>query len=208
MPRRITDLTIFEVSAVDKGAGENCRVMLSKRDEPTGAEMLTNEVVSKALRAASAADLPDCIEKLFDAGFDPTKVIVDLLNSRIVKKDADRNEHSSYLASFTGVNPRDPVGKAILAVWHENDQRLSGIAFAKRRKPVARADAGDGTKPKMEVDHGDDSATSDFDKLVDAHMAATKCAKPQAVAATMKTAAGNAAYQADRDQRLAKMAQC
>lgn len=202
MAKLIKDLRVHEISSVDRGAGDGVRVLLMKSE--TGDEM-TLEDIAKAVKAAPDDQLPDVIEKLFEVpDYDPTKLVCDILQSRIVKRDGDRGEHNSYLKSFTGLFARDPVGRDILRVWKENDQRLSGISFAKRRSPKAMPDSGrtqtEGTVPAGA--RGSGAADDPFDKMVRAEMNASKCSEPQATAKVMKTSAGSEAYRKAREMRM------
>jgi hypothetical protein len=52
MPNKLTKLRIDEISSVDRGAGESCRIVLMKRDAPQGM-MFFNDIM---LRKAAASD--------------------------------------------------------------------------------------------------------------------------------------------------------
>ena len=55
MPNKLTKLRIDEISSVDKGAGDGCKVILMKRDNSDDPPYLFDDI----MRKAAADDIPD-----------------------------------------------------------------------------------------------------------------------------------------------------
>jgi hypothetical protein len=201
--KRLIGLSLGEVSSVDRAANPHARVMLMKRDNEGEADLqdlLTPANIEKVLRVATEAELPRVVKALFDAGAEPIKQVVDLLNSMIVKRPGDRSEHDSYLKSFIGPSARSPTGREILKVWHENDQALAGCLYRKRgpNRPKAIPDTGDGkAKPVAVADDGEGTHADKLKKLATDYKAANKCTMTKAYEAVTKTAEGRALRQQD-----------
>ena len=101
MPNILRNIKISEVSSVDKGAGEDCRVVLRKRDEERVMRTVTRRQLSDAMRLV--------IRKADDAGYSRMMAIAKGL------AQPGESDASAFARCYTGSNPRLPDGNLLLS---------------------------------------------------------------------------------------------
>jgi hypothetical protein len=105
MPRLLKELQIFDVSSVDRGAGEGVKVMLMKRDEGQEATM---DVIQKAQQMPERQMIAFC--KTDAISKQQLFTLIDDLAQ--VKRERGESRAQSFTKFITG----DPLGQRLFAI--------------------------------------------------------------------------------------------
>lgn len=173
MPRMLKDLTITEVSSVDRGAGEGVKVLLMKRNTPSGDVEMTKEELEAAIKKAAedavktaTADISKALSEtqreLKIAKMSPAhKAHYDTLKSEDAKKafedmkDEDKDEECAKVAKAAQADPAiAELAKSLSATQAENadlkkrldtvDLEKAQADFKKRAADLGATADGDG----------------------------------------------------------------
>lgn len=110
MPRRLRDITIREVSSVDKGAGEGVKVLLYKRNDPQAGEInMDAAALQKMVADTIAATVPGLITKALEEAGKPT---------------ADRLAKAEYDLAYSKLSP---VEKAFADECEEEEKKKAFV---------------------------------------------------------------------------------
>ena len=210
MPRLLKDLTITEVSSVDRGAGRGVKVMLYKRDAPAnpaappGEIEMTKEELDAVVKAAATEAVTKALETVNAAQA-----------AELAKRDYEitllkmSDTHKAYM----GTCGADAQKSFAAMTPEQRDDYMSKNPVRKREEPVLNADlakrdetiaklASDNTELKKRLDAADlEKAQVSFKKQA-ADIGLTKDGDGEIM---RKAYAGDAASQAELTKRQAEV---
>ena len=153
MPRLLKELSISEVSSVDRGAGHGVRIMLMKRDNPGETTM---DVIQKAQQMGERQMVEFCKTDAI------TKAQLGILIDDLAQ--AKRAGGESREQAFTKFITEDPLGRDLFKVH----QSSAGLDHHQVATVDAIAKAASGKAPPAK---GDNSVAMDeIERLAQAHI--------------------------------------
>src|SRR4051812_40013153 len=99
MPRILKDITITEVSSVDRGAGRGVKVLLMKRDDPTDPNPEKTMPTSKEIQDLIAKAVSDAVTVAVKSATDPLTAVIAKQGSELafLKMSDDEQAHCAKM---------------------------------------------------------------------------------------------------------------